>query len=83
MARGHEHGAVVGVDVQRLANRNLLRIGALANVDLVAGRCGVNRVLDVTECGVGTLHLIVIYHQPGAMGRAKPDSPNERAPKLR
>jgi hypothetical protein len=47
-------------------------------VDLVAGRGGIDRVLDVTECGVGTLHLIVIYHQPGAMCGQNRIRPNER-----
>ena len=74
---GHEDGAVVRVDIQRLADGNLLHVGTFANVDLVAGRGGVDRVLDVSERGVGTLDFVVIDYQPGTVCWQNRGRPNE------
>ena len=76
--RRHEDGAIVGIDIERLADFHLLDIDAFADANFVAGRGGVDGVLDVREARIRTLNFIVIHDQPSAVGRQGHGRPNER-----
>lgn len=66
---GDKGRAVVGIDFQRLADRNLLDVDTFANANLIARGGGVNRILDMSESCIGTLHFVVIHDQLGTSGR--------------
>jgi hypothetical protein len=67
----HEDGAVVGIDVERLADFHLLDVDALADVNFVAGRSGVDGVLDAREAGRGTFDFVVIDDHARVVGRER------------
>jgi hypothetical protein len=70
--------AIVGIDIERLADFHLLDVDAFADADFVAGRGGVDGVLDVREARIRTLNFIVIHDQPSAVSRQGHGWPNER-----
>ena len=57
---GHEDGTVVGFDVERLVDPDLLDVNTLADVNLITGRGSVDCVLDMGKPSVGTLDFVVI-----------------------
>src|SRR5262249_12930891 len=61
-------GAVVGIDFKRLANVDLFGVEALANVDFVARRGGIDGSLNAAELGIRAFQFVVVDDKPAAVG---------------
>lgn len=69
---GHEDGTIVGLDVERFLNNDLLDVDTWADADFVAGRGGVDGGLDGGVGGGGAGDLVDINEELlGGAGRSE------------